>query len=331
MKRGEMKKGLLVALAAVVLTTAACAAPTPVVVEKEITVEKPVVEIVEVEKEVVVEAPVIQTVVVEKEVVIEKPSAPATPTLLPAPEPVGAFPSSIFATTMLIISPNPKGAEGTIEFPPQQSGNNWVIFQVSGIEGEYHLNVEFTDLGAINEWGGEVKFPLAVCVDCPENRGENFSFEGVTLLREILQEQGLDEWPWGEWYLDTGCFVVSQPQETIKLYYRVGGTPPECPGCELREEDWCVSTSETLCEEPEELRSFPPGHRGSGETYVSHWGVHPSGKYWYLIPGYESEWDFYANAQGHIPTCRWPVGTKEDGEILWVGEPEYIECIMRAK
>ncbi|MGQ9458136.1 MAG: ABC transporter substrate-binding protein [Anaerolineae bacterium] len=54
--------GLMVVLSMVL---SACAAPTPVVVEKEKVVEKPVVQTVVVEKEKVVEKPVVQTVVVE--------------------------------------------------------------------------------------------------------------------------------------------------------------------------------------------------------------------------------------------------------------------------
>ena len=50
----------------------ACAAPTPEIIEREVVVEKPVVQTVVVEKERVVEKPVVQTVVVEKEVPVEK-------------------------------------------------------------------------------------------------------------------------------------------------------------------------------------------------------------------------------------------------------------------
>ena len=50
----------LVAIAAITLS--ACAAPTPEVIEKEVVVEKPVVETVVVEKEVVVEKPVVEVV-----------------------------------------------------------------------------------------------------------------------------------------------------------------------------------------------------------------------------------------------------------------------------
>jgi ABC-type glycerol-3-phosphate transport system substrate-binding protein len=57
-----------IVLALVVSALAACAAPTPEVVEKEVVVEKPVVETVIVEKEVVVEKPVVETVEVSKEV-----------------------------------------------------------------------------------------------------------------------------------------------------------------------------------------------------------------------------------------------------------------------
>ncbi len=66
-------KGLKILFAlSVVLTLvlAACAPATPQVIEKEVVVEKPVVETVIVEKEVVVEKPVVETVVVEKEVVV---------------------------------------------------------------------------------------------------------------------------------------------------------------------------------------------------------------------------------------------------------------------
>ena len=59
---------LLVVVAVLASFVAACA-PTPVVVEKEVVVEKPVIETVVVEKEVVVEKPVVETVVVEKKVV----------------------------------------------------------------------------------------------------------------------------------------------------------------------------------------------------------------------------------------------------------------------
>jgi peptide/nickel transport system substrate-binding protein len=51
---------------------AACAGPTPQVIEKEVVVEKPVVQTVVVEKEKVVEKPVVETVIVEKEKVVEK-------------------------------------------------------------------------------------------------------------------------------------------------------------------------------------------------------------------------------------------------------------------
>ena len=75
-----MKKLITLLLALVVL--AACAAPTAEIVEKEVVVEKPVVQTVIVEKEKVVEKPVVQTVIVEKEVVVEKVVAP-TPVAKP--------------------------------------------------------------------------------------------------------------------------------------------------------------------------------------------------------------------------------------------------------
>ena len=62
---------LLVSLSLIAAATG-CAAPTPEIVEKEVVVEKLVVETVIVEKEVVVEKPMVETVIVEKEVVVEK-------------------------------------------------------------------------------------------------------------------------------------------------------------------------------------------------------------------------------------------------------------------
>jgi len=64
--------GTLLALVVIAaITLSACAAPTPEVIEKEVVVEKSVVETVVVEKEVVVEKSVVETVVIEKEVVVE--------------------------------------------------------------------------------------------------------------------------------------------------------------------------------------------------------------------------------------------------------------------
>jgi len=63
---------MLLLVTMVVVVTAGCAAPAPEVVEKEVVVEKKVVETVVVEKEVVVEKKVVETVEVEKQVVVEK-------------------------------------------------------------------------------------------------------------------------------------------------------------------------------------------------------------------------------------------------------------------
>ena len=81
-------KGLaksLVVVAVVASLVAACAAPTPEVIEKEVVVEKEVLVTVEVEKEVVVEKKVVETVEVVKEVVVEK-EVVVTPTPEPKPE-----------------------------------------------------------------------------------------------------------------------------------------------------------------------------------------------------------------------------------------------------
>jgi peptide/nickel transport system substrate-binding protein len=69
-----MKRNLwkILATLLVLAVLAGCAQPTPEVVEKEVVVEKPVVQTVVVEKEKVVEKPVVETVIVEKEKVVEK-------------------------------------------------------------------------------------------------------------------------------------------------------------------------------------------------------------------------------------------------------------------
>jgi len=62
---------LLVVVAVLASFVAACAAPTPQVIEKEVVVEKPVVQTVVVEKEKIVEKEVVKTVEVVKEVPVE--------------------------------------------------------------------------------------------------------------------------------------------------------------------------------------------------------------------------------------------------------------------
>jgi ribose transport system substrate-binding protein len=74
-KSGKGVMFLLITLTVLSLLSACGPAATPQVVEKEVVVEKPVVQTVVVEKEKVVEKPVVQTVVVEKEIQV-----PVTPT-----------------------------------------------------------------------------------------------------------------------------------------------------------------------------------------------------------------------------------------------------------
>jgi len=74
---GNKKLSSLVSLLVIAVTIlSACATPTPQVVEKEVVVEKPVIETVIVEKEVVVEKPVVETVIVEKEVEVVVTATP---------------------------------------------------------------------------------------------------------------------------------------------------------------------------------------------------------------------------------------------------------------
>ncbi len=74
---GNKKLSSLVSLLVIVVTIlSACTTPTPQVIEKEVVVEKPVIETVIVEKEVVVEKPVVETVIVEKEVEVVVTATP---------------------------------------------------------------------------------------------------------------------------------------------------------------------------------------------------------------------------------------------------------------
>jgi multiple sugar transport system substrate-binding protein len=82
-ERKHLMSLIMAGLVMLALVTACAPAATPVVVEKEKVVEKPVPQTVIVEKEKVVEKPVVQTVIVEKEkpveVVVTPTSAPAGP------------------------------------------------------------------------------------------------------------------------------------------------------------------------------------------------------------------------------------------------------------
>ena len=73
------RKMFLSVLILVTMLLAACAAPTPEIIEKEVVVEKKVVETLEVVKEVVVEKKVVETVIVEKEVVVVVTATPVPP------------------------------------------------------------------------------------------------------------------------------------------------------------------------------------------------------------------------------------------------------------
>ncbi|MFZ5916511.1 MAG: alkaline phosphatase [Chloroflexota bacterium] len=85
MHRSKSKTGLFL-LVSLLLLLAACAAPTAEVIEKQVVVEKPVVQTVVVEKQVPVEVEkkVVETVVVEKQVVVEKEVVKDAPTSTPA-------------------------------------------------------------------------------------------------------------------------------------------------------------------------------------------------------------------------------------------------------
>ncbi|MGQ9567095.1 MAG: hypothetical protein ACUVWW_03490, partial [Anaerolineae bacterium] len=116
----------LVSLIAILSILASCAAPTPVVVEKERVVEKPVVQTV------VVEKPVVQTVVVEKAVVV-------TPT--PVPEPTEPQRGG---TLTLSLGPD------FVTFDPYYDVTNWE-FRPTFFEAP----LRFSDDGQFELWLAE--------------------------------------------------------------------------------------------------------------------------------------------------------------------------------
>lgn len=105
-------QALLAAVVLLALVSACAPAPTPIVVEKEKVVEKPVVQTVVVEKEKVVEKPVVQTVIVEKEVTV----APTRKTFLD----VG---KQVPITILIHESPWYKGFERIAKLYEEQTGN----------------------------------------------------------------------------------------------------------------------------------------------------------------------------------------------------------------
>ena len=133
-----LKVLLLVTL--VGMLAAACAAPTPVVVEKEKVVEKPVVQTVVVEKEKVVEKPVAQTVVVEKEKVVEK-----VVTATPVPKPTGPRKGGTLNVT---FAEWPKNLHAQID-----SGTEGLYVQVHITEGLVNIDGNGNIIpGLATEW-----------------------------------------------------------------------------------------------------------------------------------------------------------------------------------
>jgi len=143
------KRWAAMALVLLLALIAACAPPAPEVVEKEVVVEKPVVETVIVEKEVVVEKPVVETVIVEKEVVVE----PA-PTLAPQMtdpntllvvmwcEPAGIDPAIYRGDTLAgqnvyetLVRTNPPGSE---ELVRPHLAESYEVFD-DGLVWTFHL------------------------------------------------------------------------------------------------------------------------------------------------------------------------------------------------
>ena len=124
------RKMFLSVLVLVTMLLAACAAPTPEIIEKEVVVEKKVVETVEVEKEVVVEKLVVETVIVEKEVVL---------VVTATPEPATATPRKGGTLTMRL------GGDITMYDPVINTVSpmkNWIRFMLYNALVRYDRNTE---------------------------------------------------------------------------------------------------------------------------------------------------------------------------------------------
>jgi len=187
---------LLVIVAVLASFVAACAAPTPEVIEKEVVVEKPVIQTVVIEKEVVVEKEVPVTVEVEKEVVVEK-EVPVTvevmvePTPIPEPktlrivkmEPnVGLDPA--IASTALSLAPMSLMHDVLVEFDENWQPLPWVAesWETNDDKSEWAFHIRdglaFSDGSPIT--GEDVKFSF-------EYLAKGVVFEGRLSVVESIE------------------------------------------------------------------------------------------------------------------------------------------------
>jgi spermidine/putrescine-binding protein len=161
---GKKAFGLLITMLILSSVIAACAQPTPEVIEKEVIVREEVPVTVEVEKEVVVEKKVVETVEVEKEVVVEKV---VTPTPEPKPELAatirvdGLTESSAEYFDRIVLKPFCKEMGVEIELVAGTYGRQeeWLA-SIQAAPGEYCIATYVSDLGVYNGITGGLLQPL---------------------------------------------------------------------------------------------------------------------------------------------------------------------------
>ena len=170
---------LLVVVAVSASFLAGCARPTPEVVEKEVVVEKPVVQTVVVEKEKVVEKPVIETVIVEKQIVVEKEVV-----VTPTPQPFKPKGEMVIALTTEINS---------LEQPYAQERNSinasWTLYD-SLLTAPWYGPVEpgLAESWEISEDGTE--YILHLRKDVVFHNGDPFTAEDVVFSWETYSQEG---------------------------------------------------------------------------------------------------------------------------------------------
>ena len=151
---GKRVFGLLMTMLILSSVIAACAAPTPQVIEKEVIVKEEVPVTVVVEKEVIVKERVVETVVVEKEVVVEKV---VTPTPEPKPELAatirvdGLTELSAKYFDSIILKPFAEEMGVEIELVAGTYGQQgeWLA-SIKAAPGEYCIATYISDLGVYN-------------------------------------------------------------------------------------------------------------------------------------------------------------------------------------